>query len=204
MSEHWQDESTPLLPTDGREIEQTDSQRLRTFRGLTPQYGLGSGHRIAIYASRSANKPGFYDNSDLSRHRSRLSSYSVVHIPEHLKEHEGHAGHVESGNAEDNEGLTEGGRSTESKYMGVSATRFWLIFLSILIGMLLSHRACNNWTDVWQELTSRLAHTVGCFDVTLMASSHPVITSAFNASNEASWLTTSFLITSTGTSSQIL
>jgi MFS family permease len=35
------------------------------------------------------------------------------------------------------------------------------------------------------------------FDSTLMASSHPVITSYFNASNSASWLSTSFLLTST-------
>lgn len=38
---------------------------------------------------------------------------------------------------------------------------------------------------------------VGCFDSTLMASSHPVITSYFDASNYASWLSTSFLLTST-------
>ena len=35
------------------------------------------------------------------------------------------------------------------------------------------------------------------FDATLMASSHPVITSDFHASNYASWLSTAFLITST-------
>ena len=35
------------------------------------------------------------------------------------------------------------------------------------------------------------------FDSTLMASSHPVITSYFHASNSASWLSTAFLLTST-------
>ena len=35
------------------------------------------------------------------------------------------------------------------------------------------------------------------FDSTLMASSHPVITSHFHASNSASWLSTAFLLTST-------
>lgn len=35
------------------------------------------------------------------------------------------------------------------------------------------------------------------FDATLMASSHPVITSEFHSSDSASWLSTSFLITST-------
>jgi MFS family permease len=34
-------------------------------------------------------------------------------------------------------------------------------------------------------------------DSTLMASSHPVITSYFHASNSASWLSTAFLLTST-------
>jgi hypothetical protein len=42
-----------------------------------------------------------------------------------------------------------------------------------------------------------LSYFVACFDSTLMASSHPVITSYFDASNSASWLSTSFLLTST-------
>lgn len=57
---------------------------------------------------------------------------------------------------------------------GVSRTRFWLIFTCTL-----------------------LQYFVATFDSTLMASSHPVITSYFNASNSASWLSTAFLITST-------
>ncbi|CAI6273471.1 unnamed protein product [Periconia digitata] len=42
-----------------------------------------------------------------------------------------------------------------------------------------------------------LAYFITMFDSTLMASSHPVITSYFNASNSASWLSTAFLLTST-------
>ncbi|KAF2754595.1 MFS general substrate transporter [Pseudovirgaria hyperparasitica] len=57
---------------------------------------------------------------------------------------------------------------------GVSRTRFWIIFGGM-----------------------NLTLFVACFDATLMASSHPVITSYFNASNSASWLTTAFLLTST-------
>jgi len=38
---------------------------------------------------------------------------------------------------------------------------------------------------------------VACFDSTLMASSHPAITSYFKSSNSASWLSTAFLLTST-------
>lgn len=57
---------------------------------------------------------------------------------------------------------------------GVSKGRFWACFLSILL--------------TW---------FVATFDSTLMASSHPVITSYFDASYAASWLSTSFLLTST-------
>ncbi|KAI1101085.1 MFS general substrate transporter [Jackrogersella minutella] len=42
-----------------------------------------------------------------------------------------------------------------------------------------------------------LTHFVACFDGTIMASSHPVITSYFRSSNSASWLSTAFLLTST-------
>lgn len=54
-----------------------------------------------------------------------------------------------------------------------SPARFWLIFSQILA-----------------------AYFISCFDGTIMASSHPVITSYFNASNSASWLSTAFLLTS--------
>jgi MFS family permease len=49
-----------------------------------------------------------------------------------------------------------------------------------------------------KKLISSTGYFVACFDITLMASVHPVITSYFNASNEASWLTTAFMITNTG------
>jgi hypothetical protein len=52
--------------------------------------------------------------------------------------------------------------------------RFWLIFAVILINLFIM-----------------------AFDGTIMASSHPVITSHFHAANSASWLSTSFLLTST-------
>lgn len=57
---------------------------------------------------------------------------------------------------------------------GVSTPQFWLIFSGILI-----------------------SYFVACFDSTIMVSSHPVITSYFNSSNSASWLSTAFLLTST-------
>lgn len=61
-----------------------------------------------------------------------------------------------------------------SKFIGISPQRFWLVFVVIMLG-----------------------YFVACFDSTLMASSHPVITSYFGASQAASWLSTVFLITST-------
>ncbi|KAK4125486.1 actin-like ATPase domain-containing protein [Parathielavia appendiculata] len=57
---------------------------------------------------------------------------------------------------------------------GVSVTRFWLLFSQIMAG-----------------------YFIACFDSTIMASSHPVITSYFGSSNSASWLSTAFLLTST-------
>jgi hypothetical protein len=57
---------------------------------------------------------------------------------------------------------------------GVSRGRYWACFFGILL--------------TW---------FVATFDSTLMASSHPVITSYFDASYAASWLSTSFLLTST-------
>lgn len=57
---------------------------------------------------------------------------------------------------------------------GLSSSHFWMIFSNVLALNFISN-----------------------FDGTLMASSHPVITSYFNSSNSASWLSTAFLLTST-------
>ncbi|KAI9840337.1 MAG: hypothetical protein M1837_001755 [Sclerophora amabilis] len=57
---------------------------------------------------------------------------------------------------------------------GISPKRFWLLFSAMLLNLF-----------------------VASFDSTLMASSHPVITSYFQASNSASWLSTAFLLTLT-------
>lgn len=57
---------------------------------------------------------------------------------------------------------------------GIPRGRFWFIFSQIL-----------------------MVQFIGCFDGTIMASSHPVITSYFGAANSASWLSTAFLLTST-------
>lgn len=71
--------------------------------------------------------------------------------------------------------LNEVDAASSSYYLGgISTYRFWLIFSTIL--------ALN---------------FISSFDSTIMASSHPVITSYFKASNSASWLSTAFLLTST-------
>ncbi|KAL2810722.1 major facilitator superfamily domain-containing protein [Aspergillus granulosus] len=61
-----------------------------------------------------------------------------------------------------------------ARFINVTPTQFWLIFGGVQFG-----------------------YIIGFFDSTLMASSHPVITSHFHASNSASWLSTAFLLTST-------
>ena len=66
-------------------------------------------------------------------------------------------------------------RRKKNLYMGgVGVAQFWVAFVSICLQILITN-----------------------FDSTLMASSHPVITSYFNASNAAAWLSTAFLLTST-------
>lgn len=71
-------------------------------------------------------------------------------------------------------GAYEEDNSYAARFIDVSPTRFWLIMSGVLIG-----------------------YVIGFFDSTLMASSHPVITSYFHAANSASWLSTAFLLTST-------
>lgn len=71
--------------------------------------------------------------------------------------------------------LERAGTATESPFLnGLSSSHFWLIFSNVLALNFISN-----------------------FDGTLMASSHPVITSYFQSSNSASWLSTAFLLTST-------
>lgn len=78
--------------------------------------------------------------------------------------------------------LEDGGRIAEEEEEesktpynnGMSKRQFWVIFGGVLANVFIS-----------------------CFDSTIMASSHPVITSYFHSSNSASWLSTAFLLTST-------
>ncbi|KAL5116470.1 hypothetical protein ACEQ8H_005591 [Pleosporales sp. CAS-2024a] len=84
-----------------------------------------------------------------------------------------HGGSVDEADAGANEGLLV--RFQENGLLeGIPVWRFRCMFGGIVMG-----------------------YFVAMFDSTLMASSHPVITSYFNASNSASWLSTAFLLTST-------
>jgi MFS family permease len=53
------------------------------------------------------------------------------------------------------------------------------------------------YNSIVERNCTKYGRLVACFDSTLMASSHPVITSYFRASSSASWLSTAFLLTST-------
>lgn len=82
---------------------------------------------------------------------------------------------AESGNERQNEPGKSKRTSKDSPYLvNLTPARFWLMYAPILF-----------------------VFFVATFDSTLMASSHPVITSYFHASNAASWLSTVFMLTST-------
>jgi MFS family permease len=69
----------------------------------------------------------------------------------------------------------DGFKTTSSPYMGgIAPARFWVIFSMILF-----------------------VFAAGCFDMTIMASTHPIITSHFHGANSASWLSTAFILTTT-------
>ncbi|KAI1774097.1 major facilitator superfamily domain-containing protein [Hypoxylon cercidicola] len=81
------------------------------------------------------------------------------------------AGNVSSTPVSD---VDDGAKDAPSYLIDTDRRRFWIVFLSIM-----------------------MTHFIACFDGTIMASSHPVITSYFRSSNSASWLSTAFLLTST-------
>jgi MFS family permease len=57
---------------------------------------------------------------------------------------------------------------------GLSRARFWVLFVQIMA-----------------------THFISCLDGTILASSHPAITSYFGSSHSASWLSTAYLLAST-------
>ncbi|KAH9897312.1 major facilitator superfamily domain-containing protein [Xylariomycetidae sp. FL2044] len=71
------------------------------------------------------------------------------------------------------EGAGNQGEDVQTYLINTDRRRFWIVFLGVM-----------------------LTYFIAIFDGTIMASSHPVITSYFNSSNSASWLSTAFLLTS--------
>lgn len=65
--------------------------------------------------------------------------------------------------------------STERHFLhGTNRRQFWIAFSQVLV-----------------------VQFIGCFDGTILSSSHPAITSEFGVAHSASWLSTTFLLTST-------
>lgn len=143
-------------------------------------------------ASGGMLEPEVFEHSMLRNTRRRSRTRSTVRRDQTLSPCRG-AGRGPSQKTEPPEGLpdesspllpsssastTESDNSPDSNaspYLGgVSVARFWIIFIGI-----------------------EVAYFIACFDSTIMASSHPVITSYFGSSNSASWLSTAFLLTST-------
>lgn len=143
-------------------------------------------------ASGGMLEPEVFEHSMLRNTRRRSRTRSTVRRDQTLSPYRG-AGRGPSQKTESPEGLpdesspllpsssastTESDNSPDSNaspYLGgVSVARFWIIFIGI-----------------------EVAYFIACFDSTIMASSHPVITSYFGSSNSASWLSTAFLLTST-------
>lgn len=143
-------------------------------------------------ASGGMLEPEVFEHSMLRNTRRRSRTRSTVRRDQTLSPYRG-AGRGPSQKTEPPEGLpdesspllpsssastTESDKfpdSNASPYLGgVSVARFWIIFIGI-----------------------EVAYFIACFDSTIMASSHPVITSYFGSSNSASWLSTAFLLTST-------
>ncbi|KAL8813084.1 MAG: hypothetical protein Q9200_000551 [Gallowayella weberi] len=80
----------------------------------------------------------------------------------------------------------------ESPYLGgVSRKRFWFLYA----GVLLQYFGLKKPLLLPESPAYTSAEKVASFDSTMMASSHPNITSYFKASNSASWLSTAFLVT---------
>ncbi|KAH7043223.1 major facilitator superfamily domain-containing protein [Macrophomina phaseolina] len=129
-----------------------------------------------LLGSASSNgiaRPTSYTNGPRTEDSS--SSPALYGVRSHPADGIGLAPGAEEAVLSEPEPETEDCKRSDSPFLGgVSVTRFWLIFGGIL-----------------------LQYFVACFDSTLMASSHPIITSYFKSSNSASWLSTAFLLTST-------
>ncbi|KAI1324188.1 MFS general substrate transporter [Xylariaceae sp. FL0255] len=144
--------------------------------------GDGDGERAPLLVP---SFPGLLDSTTIPKNSSSLTLVSPTPIPDNIDDDDD----VTSGDPEANGEAENSGRANHhvqeqqqqqqppQKYewlIDTSPTQFHLAFAGIM-----------------------LTYFIANFDTTIMASSHPVITSHFGASNSASWLTTAFLLTST-------
>ncbi|KAK2010869.1 major facilitator superfamily transporter [Colletotrichum eremochloae] len=170
------DERTPLLQVD----------EASTPLPITPQDDSAiPPNEFDLLLSRSLPTSGPFLEPEstvnpLLRGPRRYSTASKNRRPslDSRTDHEAGAGAVVDSEAgRDSDAVSVSGSSTTAVSTpflnGLSRSRFWFIFAEIL-----------------------LTYFIACFDGTIMASSHPVITSYFHASNSASWLSTAFLLTS--------
>lgn len=196
-------ESTPLLTGRRNEIQSYSYTATVVSRDWSST-GSSSNNRSAAYETLNS-RPAYYEYEGVPIFRTVAESESAGLLSGHNnnehREHEysehrehGHSGHREHGHSghrehgrNDNEyddedededeieaPVIDNGPGYAERFQNVSPTRFLFIFSGILVGYL-----------------------VAFFDATLIASIHPVITSHFEASNAASWLSTAFLLTST-------
>ncbi|KAJ5496933.1 hypothetical protein N7463_008920 [Penicillium fimorum] len=126
-----------------------------------------SHHEVSYSATDVESACSYKDTGEEGNTRCLFSASSASKEP-HVKP----ASRAGSLNQQSNTSAHE--NDYASRFIDISPTRFWVIFSGIMMGYL-----------------------IGFFDSTLMASSHPVITSYFKAANSASWLSTAFLLTST-------
>ncbi|KAL1967996.1 hypothetical protein VTN77DRAFT_2413 [Rasamsonia byssochlamydoides] len=175
-TENWEeqpelaaDETTPLIRHDGSAAN--ESQRLVTgYNGTSKDEHHGTG---------SSAVPGLLQSDGYSE---CLNLVKVPSISTGIDIEPGLQRVTSAATVPPNERISDpehgdsaaAGSRYADRFINVTPRRFWLIFGGILLG-----------------------YVIGFFDSTLMASSHPVITSHFHASNSASWLSTAFLLTST-------
>ncbi|CRK40370.1 hypothetical protein BN1723_004798 [Verticillium longisporum] len=129
------------------------------------------------YSSVSRQRAGAIRSHSQSQSRRSPRPSIVNHVANGADDQDGPASPYLDAEHDDRDPLLPNSHedAEESPYLnGISIRRFWCIFSMILT-----------------------LNFIACFDGTIMASSHPVITSYFNASNSASWLSTAFLLTST-------
>lgn len=155
MPDSRANEFTPLLPAeehspgnDHVHIQNSTSTETRHFRQHRQSSGGGYRQQASTLLNRinresidegiSSAIDDEYDGEQLVRARSRLNSYPVLPEPESIKKKDEdtiqtveRVGSQDQGEAGDNDPADD----PNSKYMRVGAFRFWLVFMTVLLGV---------------------------------------------------------------------